>query len=196
MLPLYPGQEHSYSSRYLDPLWREAADLEMPVNLHTATSREKSKDFRAVTPTDIILDTVQIQRVLLDMILSGLFDRIPGLKIVSAENDVGWAGSMLQRADVWFQRNRQIMRDATTICTRPPSEYFHENVKVTFMEDRAGILAREIIGPDVLMWGSDFPHHASTWPDSICVLDDQFAGQSAEDRLRITRDNAKQLYKF
>ena len=37
-----------------------------------------------------ILNTYQVQHVILDMILSGLFDRFPDLKIVSAENDVGW----------------------------------------------------------------------------------------------------------
>jgi len=64
------------------------------------------------------------------------------------------------------------------------------------MEDRAGILAREVIGTGVMMWGSDFPHHASTWPNSVFVLDSQFREQAPEDRMRITRDNAKELYKF
>jgi predicted TIM-barrel fold metal-dependent hydrolase len=196
MVPLYAGEYCAYHDKRFDPLWQAAVDNEMPVNIHTATTRKRAKDWRELTPTDLILDTQQIQHVLLDMILSGLFDRFPALKVVSAENDVGWAGSMVERADYWYNRNRKLMRDTTIKCVRPPSEYFHENVRVTFMEDRTGILAREVIGTEVMMWGSDFPHHVSTWPDSQSVLDEQFAGQVLEDRTRITATNVRELYDF
>ena len=55
-----------------------------------------------------VLQTSEIQRVLLELIYAGVFDRYPDLKIVSAENDAGWAGHLLERADYWFHRNRTL----------------------------------------------------------------------------------------
>jgi predicted TIM-barrel fold metal-dependent hydrolase len=198
MVPLYPGEDNNYHDPRFDELWATAIEYEMPVNLHSATARDTTKAYQKWTAVDGILDTYEIQRILLNLIFSGLFDRFPGLKIVSAENDVGWAGSMLERADNWWLRNRTLMASAAVDvrCERLPSEYFHDNVSLTFMEDRTGMLAREIIGTQTLMWGSDFPHHNSTWPESQRVLADQFAGVSNDDRRLVVWDNVRRLYQL
>jgi hypothetical protein len=46
------------------------------------------------------------------------------------------------------------------------------------------------------MWGNDFPHHVSTWPNSKAVLDEHFAGVSDDIRHKITCSNARELYGF
>ena len=198
MVPLYAGEANPYHDPRFDELWATSVDYDMPVNLHSATSRDTTKTYQKWTAVDAILDTYEIQRILLNLIFSGLFDRFPSLKIVSAENDVGWAGSMLERADHWWLRNRTLMAGAAVEvrCRRLPSEYFHDNVRLTFMEDRTGILAREIIGTETLMWGSDFPHHNSTWPDSERVLTEHFAGVPETDRRRVVWDNVRELYRL
>jgi predicted TIM-barrel fold metal-dependent hydrolase len=198
MVPLYPGEANNYHDPRFDELWATAVDCEMPVNLHSATARDATKAYQKWTAVDGILDTYEIQRILLNLIFSGLFDRFPRLRIVSAENDVGWAGSMLERADHWWLRNRTLMASAATEvrCERLPSEYFHDNVRLTFMEDRTGMLAREIIGTQTLMWGSDFPHHNSTWPESQRALAEQFVGVPAEERQQVVWDNVRQLYQL
>ena len=58
------------------------------------------------------------------------------------------------------------------------------------------MLAREIIGTRTLMWGSDFPHHNSTWPESQRVLAEQFAGVPADERQRVVWDNVRELYQL
>ncbi len=77
-----------------------------------------------------------------------------------------------------------------------PSEHFHNNIRVTFIRDRTGILAREVIGLETMMWGNDFPHHVSTWPNSQSVLDQHFADTPPEVRQAICRDNCRDLYGF
>jgi predicted TIM-barrel fold metal-dependent hydrolase len=58
------------------------------------------------------------------------------------------------------------------------------------------VLARDAIGVPSLMWGSDFPHHVSTWPKSQAVLDENFAGVSDEDRHAIVCGNVREVYGF
>lgn len=196
MVPLYAGEDNPYYDPRNDALWAAAVEHDMPVNLHAATTRDKSRAWNKGGPTDAVLATVQVQRVLMDMILFGLFDRFPDLKVVSAESDVGWAGNLLERADYWFSRFHKLASRRHDLCERLPSEYWHENVRVTFMRDRTGVLAREIIGTQVMMWGNDFPHHVSTWPHSQKVLDEHFHDQPTDVRRAIVRDNVAKLYDF
>ncbi len=46
----------------------------------------------------------------------------------------------------------------------------------TFQDDRIGVLLRDQIGLDRLMWASDFPHSDSTWPHSREVIERDFEG--------------------
>ena len=46
-----------------------------------------------------------------------------------------------------------------------PSDLFHRQVFLSFQEDAVGIRLRDIIGVDNIMWGSDYPHSESTFPD-------------------------------
>ena len=75
-----------------------------------------------------------------------------------------------------------------------PIEYFHQNFVVTFEDDEIGIRTRDVIGVENLMWGSDYPHGDSIFPNSQQILDEIFQGVSDEDRYKITAGNACRLY--
>ena len=66
-----------------------------------------------------------------------------------------------------------------------PSDYFRSNVFISFQEDALAIEMRETIGVENLVWGSDYPHHETTFPHSLKVLDDVFAGVPDEQRRQI-----------
>ena len=61
---------------------------------------------------------------------------------------------------------------------------------------RIGIALIEELGPETIMWGSDFPHPDGIWPDSQEFLERELSGVSAEGRRKITRDNAMKLYRL
>src|SRR4051812_17355031 len=193
MVPLYPG-EVSYHDPKMDALWAASVDMQMPVHFHAATTRDKSKAWNKSVPTDMPLKTAHVQQVLLSMIYGGVFDRFPELTVVSAENDAGWAGSMLEKADYNFHRNRTRLKGVD--CFNEPSSYFRQNIKLTFMRDLTAVAARKVIGIESLMWGSDFPHHVSTWPNSQKVLAEHFDDIPVADRNTIVRDNTRNLYHF
>ena len=72
----------------------------------------------------------------------------------------------------------------------------HENLFVCFQEDELGITLREVIGVDNIMFGSDYPHRESTWPNSRKVLAEVLKGVPEEEQEKIVYSNAARMYGF
>jgi predicted TIM-barrel fold metal-dependent hydrolase len=196
MLPLFPSV--TYRDPGYEPLWAEAEALQMPLNLHSSTFKDKSRSFFNITAfTDRVLNTpYQIQHVLFDLIFSGVFDRFPNLKIVSTENDAGWAGHMAERGDYWFHRQLKLAAADEVVCLNPPSFYLQRNVFHAFMRDKTAVLAHEVIGSESLMWGNDFPHYISTWPYSQELIEEYRKYVDPTTHAKIFSGNVRALYQF
>jgi predicted TIM-barrel fold metal-dependent hydrolase len=135
----------------------------------------------------------EVERSLSVLIFSGVLDRFPSLRIVSAENNCGWIPYFLQRMDGVFERSRYASGYDLRL---KPSEYFQRQMYCTYIDDYVGVANRHFIGVDKLMWSSDYPHQASTWPHSQEVVARDFKDASEEDRFKITRGNVAKLYGF
>ncbi len=195
MISISQDSQKDYSDPSFEKLWSAAEELEMPISLHVAASETTFMatgnmwaDFACVfTPTMYSIVT---------MLFSGIFDRHPGLKVVSVENDASWPLPVLERMDDrWLHDRKWAWGDALS-SGRKPSEIFHDHVSCTFMRDRTAILNREIIGRKNIMWGSDYPHFDGAWPGSAASLASQFEGVPLADQRRIGRENAIELYKL
>ena len=90
-----------------------------------------------------------------------------------------------------------------------PSDFFRRNVVLSFQEDAIGIRLRDVIGPDKMiwdnmMWGSDYPHSESTFPQSRKILaeilegvpDDQQAKPAPDHDPGIASGNTARVYNF
>jgi len=135
----------------------------------------------------------EVERSFSVLIFSGVLERFPTLQIVSAENNCGWLPYYLQRMDRVVGRGRQASGSTLRLT---PSEYFQRQMYCTYIDDYVGVANRHFIGVDKLMWSSDYPHQASSWPHSQEVVARDFKGASAEDQFKITRGNAARLYGF
>ena len=131
-------------------------------------------------------------------ILSGILERFPGLKIVSAELNCGWLAYFLHRIDKTFESRAARLRGSPfpTKLTMKPSEYFRRQLYATFIDDPFGVAHRDEIGVDNLLWSSDFPHSATFWPHSREKIARDFEGVNEEDKRKILCDNAAKLYGF
>ena len=115
--------------------------------------------------------------------------RFPSLKFVITEWETGWIAHFLQRMDWAFYAHYRTNpagadgeRSATTgtRTSSPPSR------------TTASAWPRATtIGVENLMWGSDFPHHDSTFPRSPGVLDDIFEDIPDDERYLITAGNVR-----
>ena len=134
----------------------------------------------------------------LQMAMAGVFDRFPDLKIYWAESQAGWLPYSFDQIDDNHERNRYWGERDYGFKTpaRKPSEYLKENCLWGFMRDPWGIKCRNVIGVDILIWGSDFAHATGDWPHSQKLLDESFAGVVSDERDAMTRANAINYFKL
>ena len=194
-----PDAEMPYDSAEYEPFWAAAAEMGMPLSLHVGTDRRPSTQGSAAANVGYLvyrsIDHYIVEQAIATLIFSGVLHRHPRLRVVSAENDIGWSGYLVERMDYMFERRKNLTQLPIPRHTLP-SEYFHRQVFLTFMRDRAGILVRHLTGVNNLLWANDYPHTDSTWPDSQKVLDAMFEGVPSEERRKITVENAAALYGF
>lgn len=195
-----PPEDRPYSDPMYDPFWAEAQDLGVPISLHAVTGMgPESQAMRImgheIKPLNRYVQTVtlgdEIKRSLTVFIFSGVLERFPHLKLVSAENEVSWLPFVIQRWDHAFEEYRHMY---PTSLTLKPSEYFHRQVCATFINDPLGVKYRHQVGVDNVMWSSDYPHTVSTWPHSQEVIARDFAGVPEDEKWKIVRNNVIGLY--
>ena len=135
----------------------------------------------------------EVEKIFSVLIFSGVLDRFPRLQIVSAENNIGWIPYYLQRMDRVAERSRAA---AGFTMKLKPSEYFQPpDVGDLYRRFCRGGEPR-FIGVDRLMWSSDYPHQASSWPHSQEVVARDFTDAGADEIFKITRGNVARLYGF
>jgi len=195
-----PPEDRPYTDSLYDPFWAEAQELGMPLSLHSITGMgPESQAMRAmgreIKPVDRYVRSVtlgdEVKRSLTVLVFSGVLERFPRLQIVSAENEVSWLPFVIQRWDQAFEDFRHMY--ATPLTLRP-SEYFRRQIHATFIDDPLGVQNRHQVGIANVMWSSDYPHTASTWPHSREIIARDFAGVPEAEQRKITRDNVIDLY--
>ena len=77
-----------------------------------------------------------------------------------------------------------------------PSDFFHRNVFMAFQQDDIGIRLRDVIGVDGMLWGNDYPHPESTFPQTQRILEEILADCSEEEKDKIVAGNAARIYGF
>ena len=147
------------------------------------------RDLNAITAYASAATTIQV--TVADLICQGVAHRFPELKFVCAEWNTGWLAHWLERLDHAFYRSRSAAPAEVNLL---PSEYWRRQFYATFEDDAVGVLSREQIGVTTLLFGNDYPHHDSIWPNSRRVLNHIFEGVSASDRHAMTVGNLTMLY--
>jgi predicted TIM-barrel fold metal-dependent hydrolase len=201
-IPVSPLPDKPYRHPIYDRLWWTAQDLDVPLLLHIATPRAgvPGNEF-TINPSDMTgagrsTTDYWVRYSLGAMVFAGVFDRYPRLKVGSVEHETMWIPHWLQQMDFTYRERPVFTKGWKSREGMLPSEYWHRNMFVEFMEDDLGVRIRDRIGVDNMLWGSDFPHAESTWPQSKQFLDRIFAGVPEDDRRKITADNACRLFGF
>lgn len=193
MMPGDPVHE-DYDHPDYDALWACATDLDLPVCFHILTSRAGALS----TPTrghplNNFLGIIRaVQDVVGTMVLGGVFERHPRLKLVVAESDVGWLPHYMYRMDHAARINYEdgIIKG----LSKPPSEYIRSNVWATFQDDMTAYHMLGLFPHDHLLWASDFPHTDSTWPLSRQLIDEQASHLTEAQHQAIFRDNVAGVF--
>jgi predicted TIM-barrel fold metal-dependent hydrolase len=196
VLVCWPSGNDQLSSAE-DPFWAKAEELSIPIHIHVRltprftpapkATGQQGGDIPGLATTGML----DMPKHMGQLIIAGVFDRFPGLKMVGVEAGCGWIPYVLEQLDDRYWRNRKW---ANCNLKMQPSDYYHRNWHSTFMKDSYAFENRHRIGVENMMWSSDYPHHGCEWPYSRKQIRETAVGVPADELQKILAGNAVELY--
>jgi predicted TIM-barrel fold metal-dependent hydrolase len=193
-LPNYPGELGfaDYHDESYEPLWSALEETKISISQHLGPRDSLWEVFRRdPTPKKGIFTSMTPMALAENLawwILTGPLERHPELKVVLVEPGLGWVRFYLDILD-----GRVGMYDFPAI-TEKPSFYFHRQMYLTFMDEPRGVALRHDLGVENIMWSTDFPHPATTWPNSQDFIKRNFDGIPDDETELMVCGNAVKLY--
>jgi predicted TIM-barrel fold metal-dependent hydrolase len=187
-----------------DRLWAVCEELGVPINSHGGTGAPRY----APLPSSALIMVAETlhysRRPFLFMLLSGVFERFPGLKFVMTEQGCAWVPAVLDQLDGMLAsvRNTRSLGELRFkdehVLPLSATEYFQRNVwmGVSFPSRADLKAARTVLGIDRIMWGSDYPHDEGTFPYTTEHLRQVFHDWPEDDLRRVLAGNAANVYGF
>jgi predicted TIM-barrel fold metal-dependent hydrolase len=138
---------------------------------------------------DFFVD-LRCRRAMGQLMLGGVFDRNPGLKLAMVEVRADWLPDALRVLDAIYDEHRDQLP-----TTRRPSEWWESNciAGLSFMH-KAEVEIRDEIGIDNITFGRDYPHTEGTWPNTEAYMKLIFAGAPKDDVRKILGENAVRFF--
>lgn len=165
--------------------WSAAAELGAVVFIHPLGSTLGDRlDTHYLS--NIIGQPLETTIALSKLIVAGLWDRLPGIKVLAAHGG-GYLPNYAGRLDHAYQ-----VRPEARTCSLPPSDYLGRpwyDTVVHSPDVLASLIAR--VGIDRVVVGSDFPYDMGEY--RLESLLDGIPGLDAHGRESILRENARSL---
>jgi uncharacterized protein len=198
-LGLKGWKTHSnYGDSYLDekvywPVLAKAEELNIPIYLHpTATIIPQLRAYGFALAGTAFGFGVETSMTMMRLILSGVFDVFPKLKIILGHLGEGLP-FILQRVDFPYTRPH-FMKDPGFLPAlgKKPSHYLKNNMFVTTSGNYLGpafVCAKDALGIDRVLLGTDYPYENS----QECVQFLEGVPMSNTEREKVYSINARQL---
>jgi len=161
-----------------DPLWRLMEEAGMPITLHIGSGTNITDEYmntgverkldggnlsniETTKPKDVPVLHHSIERWLTCMILDGVLERFPRLKVGIVELGANWLPACLMNMDIGVSELGKFDTGLKNLSLKP-SEYVQRQVRVAplVFEDVGWVLRN--VGKDILMFNTDYPHPEGT----------------------------------
>jgi predicted TIM-barrel fold metal-dependent hydrolase len=192
------GTSRSLGDRLHDPVWARLAELSVPAAFHLGDSGYNAfsamwggaATFEAFSGgagsvlSKILVSDRAIHDTIASLVVDGVFHRHPNLRVASIENGSEWVGLLAKRLHKQANQTPWKFKEA-------PLDTLRRHVWVTPYYEEDLVKLAELIGPERILFGSDWPHGEGLAEptDFLKELD----GFSAPDVRKIMRDNALDL---
>lgn len=183
---------------YWRPLWEVCEARGLPVNFHVAFSQGsagwESPDVwpsltgygKYVVGGSMLFASNMV--ILMNLLMSGIFDRHPRLRFTSVESNVGWVPFMLESLEYQIEEN---LPDWST----PVADLFRKHFSICFWAERQGLLdAVKRLGADTIMFETDYPHPTCLYPDPLGYHLETLRQLDPQERAQVFGLNAERLY--
>jgi predicted TIM-barrel fold metal-dependent hydrolase len=194
-IPTFPNEVDlpDYHDERYAPLWAAISETGLSISQHLGLPHSLYDVLRRdPTPQKAIFTSqpaLRLAETIGFWILPGVLAKFPDLRIVLVEPGLGWVPYYLDMLDSMADG----AYDFPELDERP-SFYFHRQMYLTFMDDPRGLQRRHDIGVDRIMWSTDFPHPATTWPNSQAAVARNFDGIPDDERDLMVAGNASRVY--
>ncbi|MSQ72264.1 MAG: amidohydrolase [Betaproteobacteria bacterium] len=147
------------------PLYEEAERLDVPIALHGAPSTNIGINFFTQFAETHALEHPIAQTIqLTSMVMGGVFERFPRLRVAYLEAGAGWVPYIMDRLDrsyeIWATAE---YKEFSEWLRRKPSEYIRSG-QIYFSCEAGEITlpyAIQRVGHQALLFASDFPHETN-----------------------------------
>jgi predicted TIM-barrel fold metal-dependent hydrolase len=176
--PEIPGSRYFFDPE-LDPIWAACVETGLPISQHGGVG---SPSYHPMGPVAFLVLATEHSffsgRSLWQLILGGVFDRFPKLKVAYVETESWWLRPVLelldkrdQVGDEWAESN--ILAAQKRSYRHLPSHYLRTNVYLGISPFSKGMAdgdtfddgkQREIISTNNAMVGADYPHPETALP--------------------------------
>ena len=188
---------------YYDPLWAMLERLDAPATFHSSQTpnlENVTNRFPGHPNASVLIGVFQNSpdemMTLAGMIIGGVLERFPRLRVAMLEANCAWAPWLCYRMDErWEQKGKW----EKIQLSMKPSEYFLRQCFVAMDVDEylVGDVVRRI-GADNVVVSTDYPHQDSQYPEASKLIFETFDREGIPDeaRRKILWDNCARLYKL
>lgn len=186
---------------YWEPVFAAAAANDVVISIHLGSS---SFIYSTSSEAPRIVQVawhggVAASGAMLDFLFSGVFQRHPNLKMLLAEGGVGWIPYFLNQATYYYKLYPGRLPAGYPRSGVDLYQLFRDHVySCVIAEAGTEPEAHEIraVGIDNVLIETDYPHASSSWPHSQRTINEYLADFDADERRKITWENACRLMRF
>lgn len=193
------------AERHWDRLWAQAQEMGLSINFHIGSGNvplygtDNAGKHLNYAWTGALLFNLNASAIA-SVIFGGICERFPNLNFVSVESGVGWLPFFVEYMD-WAWKNSGIPQLHPEFSLLP-SEYFARQVYSCFwFETGSAKAAIELLGPDRVLFETDFPHSTGMTPGPASAasaprdfLRANFSEMPEADMRKVLYENAVRLY--
>ena len=162
--------------RFYWPLFAAAERAGLPLHVHPSTTSVIAN--AASLPTGMATNYLQSHTCLpqfymsdlVSLVLEGVFERFPGLRVILVEGGVSWLPHVMWRMD----KEYQALRHEAPFLRRLPSAYVRDHVRLTTQPIEEPPRARQLVqiyemvdAARTLLFASDYPHFDADEPGCL-----------------------------
>jgi predicted TIM-barrel fold metal-dependent hydrolase len=183
---------------YYDPLWSAFEEMDVALGLHNVVGsghgqigQDRFGDWAAARIAFVF--PLEAQATLFSILLGGICERHPKLRVLVLESGAGWLPYLLWYYDELYERYKDC--DLPPLRLRP-SEYFKRQCFISAeLEEPTLKYVVDYLGSDNIVTACDFPHPEGPFPDGVRHFVDRENGVPLEAKRKILCDNAQRLYR-
>ena len=190
------GAQLLLGHRGYDIVYTAAAELDVPIAIHGTGSHLGGggvEMFPKFIQAHSVTHPFGILRQFTSLMFEGVFEKFPTVRFAFLEAGATWVPWYLDRMDEEYEHRGEM---EAPLLKKKPNEYVHQGGNIFFgCESDERLLAHtmDLIGDDVLMYASDYPHWDGTYPNSLRELEAR-EDLTESQRYGVLRGAAERFY--